>query len=87
MSTSIGRHGWRFAVFKERRRRVRFAHTAPWHVSITGQPVTPRRQEIDYLIERVRKEILRNRDILSAEALAEYDEALRIYSEIAERAE
>ena len=29
--------------------RIRFAHTAPWHVEINEMPVRPRREEVDYL--------------------------------------
>ena len=67
--------------------RIRFAHTAPWHFEIGNQPVRPRREEIDYLIQRVRREINRNQGVLTDAALEEFREALRIYLEIAERAE
>ena len=66
--------------------RERFAHTAPFHVEIAGQPVRPRKQEVDFLIRRVRDEIVRNADVLPDEALAEFREALAIYEEIAKRA-
>ena len=66
--------------------RVRFAHTAPWHMEVAGQPICPRRAEIDYLIELMTREIQRNREVLSAEALQEYEQALRTYRQLAERA-
>lgn len=60
-------------------RRVRFAHTAPWHIEVAGQPVRPRRREVEYLIRRVRDEIERNESVLPEIALDEFREALRIY--------
>ena len=66
--------------------RLRFAHTAPWWVEVDGRPLVARRQEVDWLIERVRGEIERSRPVLSPEALAEYDQALKIYEEIGRRA-
>ena len=66
--------------------RVRFAHTAPWHIEVDGQPVRPRREEVDFLIGRIRDEIKRNQDVLSKEALDEFREALGIYEQIRKRA-
>lgn len=62
--------------------RIRFAHTAPWRIEVEGQPLRPRRQEVDWLIQRVKEEIERSRRVLPAEALQEYDQALRIYEEL-----
>lgn len=39
--------------------RVRFAHTAAWHVHIKDRPHLPRREERDYAIARVQNEIER----------------------------
>lgn len=66
--------------------RVRFAHTAPWHIQVQDQPVRPRSYEVQYLIERMEHEIQRNQGLLMDEALDEYRQALRIYRSIAERA-
>ena len=66
--------------------RVRFAHSAPWHFQVAAEPVRPRREETDYLIQRIKNEIARNRGMLADSALAEYHEALQIYTEIAKRA-
>src|SRR5262249_48173368 len=62
-------------------RRVRFAHTGPIHVEIAGKPLRPRKVEIDYLIGRVESEIERSKDVIPAEAIAEYREALGKYRE------
>ena len=67
-------------------RRVRFAHTAPWHIEIAGEPIRPRKYEIEFLIRRVRDELARNQKILPPAALEEYRTALKIYEEIGKRA-
>lgn len=66
--------------------RVRFAHTGPFHVQIRDRPLRPGKHEVEYLIERVRREIARGEGVLPEEALAEYREALATYQEIAETA-
>lgn len=63
--------------------RVRYAHTAPWHVHVEGMPLRPRRAETDFLIRRVTSQIERSRSVLPAAALAEYEQALRVYEKIA----
>jgi peptidoglycan/xylan/chitin deacetylase (PgdA/CDA1 family) len=65
--------------------RTRFAHTAPWHFRVPGAPLRPSMEEIDFLIHRVLAQIERSRDTLSAEAIAEYQEALRHYRDIKAR--
>jgi hypothetical protein len=67
-------------------RRVRFAHSSPVHIDVPGKPLRPRSGEIEYLVRRVEEQIVRSKDVLPAEALAEYREALRVYKEIAEKA-
>jgi hypothetical protein len=66
--------------------RIRFAHTAPWFFDVPGAPLRPRRDEIDFLISRVREQIERNSGVLPAEAMAEYRKALAIYEDIARQA-
>jgi hypothetical protein len=63
--------------------RVRFAHTAPSFFTVPGEPLRPRKPEIEFLIERVQSEIERSSAVLPAEALAEYREALKAYQTIA----
>jgi len=67
-------------------RRVRFAHTGPFHVDVAGGPLRPRKAEVEYLIGRVETQIQRSAAVLPAPALEEYREALRIYRKIAETA-
>ncbi len=53
--------------------RLRFAHSAPWHFQVGGQPIRPRRADVDYVIERMEREIGRNRSVLPPAALAEFE--------------
>jgi len=64
----------------------RFAHTAPWHVDIAGRPLRPRQREVAYLKERVESALARARLLVGPEAVAEYEQALARYEEIAETA-
>lgn len=66
--------------------RQRFAHTAPWHFEVPGQPPRPRRAEIEWLVQRVESEIKRNVGVLPEAALDEFRSSLAIYQEIAKRA-
>ena len=65
--------------------RIRFAHSAPVHCEIDG-PVKPKRREVEYFVQRLEQELVRNRGVLAAEELAEYEQALNIYRELAARA-
>ncbi len=67
--------------------RFRFAHTAPWRIEIPGQPLRPRKEQIDYLIQRVKDQILRSDTVLPKAAIAEYEEALTFYEKLAKNAE
>jgi hypothetical protein len=67
-------------------KRVRFAHTGPCHIEVAGKPLRPRREEVEYLIQRVEDQITRSADVLPKAAVDEYREALRAYQEIAKRA-
>jgi peptidoglycan/xylan/chitin deacetylase (PgdA/CDA1 family) len=66
--------------------RFRFAHTAPWHFEVPQQPLRPRWVEADWLVARVKEEISRSRGIAPEGLIADYQEALRIYEQIAETA-
>jgi hypothetical protein len=66
-------------------RKNLFAHSSPVFMEVPGAPLRPRREEIDYLVGRVKEEIARNERVLSEPALQEYRDALRIYEEIARR--
>jgi hypothetical protein len=69
------------------RGRVRFAHTAPFHVAVEGKPLRPRAAEVDYLVRRVEEEITRNRAVLPDDALDEFRSALDSYKRLAEVAD
>ena len=59
--------------------KAHVAHTAPWWFDLGGTPARPRRREVEWLASRVREEIARNRPVLSADHLREYEEALTFY--------
>lgn len=61
-----------------------YAHTAPVHFEIDG-PIRPQAREVNYLIQRMEDEIARNRNVLTPEALKEYEQARDIYRAIADR--
>ncbi len=67
-------------------RTLRFAHSAPVHITLPGQPLQPRKIETDYFIRRMEEEIDRNRDVLSSDELAEYERARDIYRQIGQTA-
>lgn len=62
--------------------RLRFAHSAPWRMDIPGKPLRPSALEREYLISRVRQEIVRSSGILPASAIAEYQDALRHFESL-----
>ena len=53
---------------------------------LRGSRCGHKKDEIEFLIGRMEGELSRNADVLPAEALEEYREALRIYQGIARRA-
>jgi hypothetical protein len=67
--------------------RARFAHTAPFYVEVAGQPVRPRPEEVAFLSKRVEEQIARSRGVLAPEAIAEYEQALAFYQDLARRAQ
>jgi len=66
--------------------KMGFAHSAPVHIEMPGQPLRPRKIEVDYFVRRMKDEITRNRDILRPEEIAEYEQARDIYARLAETA-
>lgn len=66
--------------------RVRFAHTSPVHIDVADRPLHPRREEVEYLIDRVKTQIQRNDGVLSDVALEEYRAALTVYEKISRQA-
>jgi hypothetical protein len=67
--------------------RLRFAHTAPWHFEIPGQPLRPRRMEADWLVARVKEEIARSQGVAPENLIEDYRRALEIYESIAKTAQ
>ena len=66
--------------------RFRFAHTSAWHVRMGDERPRPTRAEADWLVQRCQEEIERNRPVLPAESLREYEAALVEWQAIAARA-
>ena len=66
--------------------RLRFAHSAPFHIDVAGAAVRPRPEEIQYLIDRVESQFERNAGVLSDEALDEFRQAAAAYRAIAKSA-
>ena len=67
---------------KHPEKRIRFAHTAPWHCEVPGTALAPTKDEKAYLVGRCREEIERNRPVLAAEAMAEFEQALQFYERL-----
>jgi len=67
--------------------RIRFAHTGLFHVEVEGKPLRPRKAEIDFLVQRMQEQIDRDKGVLPADALEEYQRALGIYRSIAQSAQ
>jgi hypothetical protein len=88
VTVSVESSSWIAARAIETRKggRVRFAHSAPFFVEVPGKPLRPRRQEVQFLIDRVREQISRSSKVLPAAALDEYRRALRAYEKIAGKA-
>jgi len=66
--------------------RFRFAHTAPWHFEVPGQPLRPRRVETEWFVARVKEEIARSRGIAPPSLIDDYRRALEIFEQIAKTA-
>ncbi len=62
--------------------RFTFAHTAPWWFDLGGPTTRTRHVEAQWLAQRVRDEIERNRAVLTPEQLREYEEALAFYQRL-----
>lgn len=64
--------------------RLRFAHSAPWHIDVADRPLRPRREEIEYLVRRNEVELERHAGVLPEAALDEYRQAIEAYRQAAE---
>ncbi len=66
--------------------RIRFAHTAPVWVDARGESLLPTLSEANYLRNRMAEEVERNKDVISDEALEEFEEAYEFYDELRDKA-
>ena len=62
--------------------RLRFAHTAPSWFDDPLSPLRPRREEVTWLVDRMKEQIKSNTGVLPAAAVAEYEQALAAYQAI-----
>ncbi|MDE0110605.1 MAG: CehA/McbA family metallohydrolase [Bryobacterales bacterium] len=62
--------------------RLRFAHSAPFHITVPDRPLRPRREEVEYLIGRVESELARHQGVLPEAAIAEYEHARSVYEQL-----
>ena len=62
--------------------KVCFAHTNPVFVDVAGMPLKPRKERVQFFIDRMEHEIERNTGILSDEALAEFRRAREVYKNL-----
>jgi hypothetical protein len=66
--------------------KVSFAHTNPVFVDVQGNTLRARRRDVEFFIQRMDEEIQRNTGVISNEALAEYEKAKDIYTQILKQA-
>jgi hypothetical protein len=84
----IEQSGWiAVRAFAKSGERIRFAHSAPVHVTIPGKPLKPKRKEVRYFVRRMQEEIARNQSVLDQASLAEYQKALEVYQKLEKNAE
>jgi hypothetical protein len=62
--------------------RKRFAHTGAWYFEVDGQPVRPPVEQIDYLLQLLDASLEKQRGILRAEGISEFEHAREIYRQI-----
>jgi hypothetical protein len=62
--------------------RFRWAHSTPWHIASPGKTLQPRREEKDFLVTRMQREIARSRSVLPATAQTENEQALAAYEKL-----
>jgi hypothetical protein len=62
--------------------RVRYAHTAPWRVTIAGRPQRAPKEDRDHLVKRMRDEIERCRGVFPQAALDEYARGVETYERV-----
>ena len=62
--------------------RYRFAHTAPWHITVNEQPIQPRADQVWYFVQLMEAEQQRSADLLPEQARLEYEQALQVYRDL-----
>jgi len=84
----IDETSWVAVRYLERRAegRLRFAHSGVFHFKVPGTTNRPRKSEIDFLIGRMNEQLERSQGVLKKPAIAEYEQALKTYKDIAKNA-
>ena len=67
--------------------RSRFAHTSPVWFDDPEKPLRPRREQAEFLAQRVRDEIRRSTPVLPGAAIQEYQNALQTWQQLIEHNE
>lgn len=62
--------------------RKRFAHTGAWYIEVDGQRVQPPVEQIDYLMQLLDASLEKQRGVLTAEAISEFERARETYRQI-----
>ncbi|MGB0582633.1 MAG: hypothetical protein ACPGVU_23350, partial [Limisphaerales bacterium] len=66
--------------------RIRFAHSGIFHFHVEGKPLRAKKEEVNFLIQRMEEQLERSKGVLKPDAIAEYEQALATYRKIAETA-
>ncbi|MFN7875604.1 MAG: CehA/McbA family metallohydrolase [Pirellula sp.] len=62
--------------------RKRFAHTGAWYIEVDGQRMQPPVEQIDYLMQLLDASLEKQRGVLTAEAISEFERARETYRQI-----
>lgn len=81
----IDETSWATIRYLEQRpgKRLRFAHSGIFHFHVEGKPLRAKKEEIQFLIQRMEEQLERSQGVLKPDAIAEYEEALTTYRRIA----
>ena len=81
-NVEIKRSGWVAVRFWEPRPdgQSRFVHSAPWYVEVGQEPVRIHPEEKEYLIGRMDAEMQRSKNVVSDEAMLEYERGRAFYN-------
>lgn len=67
--------------------KVSFAHTNPVFIDVKNHPLRPRKDRVQFFVDRMEAEVTRNTGVLSKEAIAEFVRARDTYKRILKTAQ